>query len=926
MKRAVCTYGALILPLALMLGVPQPANPAVRPIEVPNAGFEDGDKSPDKWDFGAPDRFQLVEDAMQGRKSLHITAGEGDWINGSLDLPDLPSGEKISAACWLKAKDIKKSGDNWKSFGLWLVMKQSGGAETRIELFPREGTHGWKWLTKTDIQVPDDLEEAKLTLEFHGIQGEVWYDRIVLVQGSELPPETISTAQAVANQVENLRAALFKTRNAVRKETIEEIPAEVVADSRSKIQGIILLAEELEKEARNLAKKFEGKSYAALKAAAASTAATNAKNKVLEAIKTIEEAERLQAGRSSAAAVEEASAAKVDAALKTLEEAQARLEAVETAAAEPLILAGTWGGGVMRLDKVWEDNQEKLKWSLANTGDLPQKYIEFLTADPDGNLYYGGQGNLLFRSDNNGKTWTTTPTALPADANAYAIDPGAPERRVITSWGGGVWWTDNEGRSWTKGKSPSLFLKAVRTVQEGGKTRYYAIADGTTLIRTGEFRGDWEKVASMPVGIRIWDSAVKPDAPGAFLLATDAGLAEVAPPGGIIFIRTDISCADARSLLVIDDRVLIGTSGGGVIEWHAARGNEPASATKLDYNLVNPNVPAITFSVNPRPSKLGEGEGAIVPRFWTARSAGLINTTVNCVAVKTGDEKTLYCTTQGGFHRSTDQGALWAPSNEGLVTLKLGRIAVDPGNGDVLYVVPAYVGEQGGVRKSTDGGKTWVDKSKGLISTDAMWIAMKPAESWIMYLATYGGGTSITSNGGDGWSENNKGLNSKQIYCIIPGFAWSGYLFAGTEGAGAFKWDDSKDAWVEANNQLTSKFVTHLAEDPNNWNTWLLASSGGGMFKSDDGGGTWRSVNQGITTSDISKVVYHPKKKGIVYAGCRSYTPGRPGAGVFRSTDGGETWVADSAGLLSLDINDITISPQGVVYVGTKAGVFYKQD
>jgi photosystem II stability/assembly factor-like uncharacterized protein len=925
-KRATSPAGVLILPLLLLLGVPLPASPAVRLIEVPNASFEDGDKTPDRWNFGAPDRFQLAADSMHGKKSLHITASDGDWIDGSLDLPTLPPGEKISAACWLKAKDIKKSGEDWKSFGLWLVMKQSDGQEVKVELFPQEGTHGWKWLTKTDIQVPDDNISAKLTLQFHNIQGEVWYDRIVLVRGSDLPPETISSAQAVANQVEILRAALAKTRNAVRKETVEEIPVEVVADSRSKIQSIILLAEELEKEAQGLAKKFEGKSYAALKAGEATMAATNAKNKVLEAIKTIAEAEKMQAGRTSAAAVEEASAAKVDAALKALEEAQARLEAVETAAAEPLIMAGTWGGGVMRLDKVWEDDQEKLKWSLANTTALPQAYVEFLAADPAGFLYYGGQGNLLYKSENNGKTWSLTPTALPADANAYAIDPTVPERRLMTGWGGGAWWTDNEGRSWTRGKSPSAFLRAGRTARKDGKTGYYAIADGTTLIRTGEFRGDWETVASMPVGIKAWDSADKPGAAGTCLLATDAGLAEVTPPGGVAFIRTDVSCADARSLLVVDDRVLIGTAGGGVIEWHAAKGNEPATARRLDYNLGNPHVPAIVLSMNPRPAKVGEGEGSVVPRFWTARSNGLINSTVNCVAVKPGDEKTLYCTTQGGFHRSEDKGATWVASNEGMVTLKLGRITVDPGNGDILYVVPSYVGEQGGVRKSTDGGKTWVDKSKGLISTDAMWIAMKPAESWIMYIATYGGGTAISSNGGDSWSENNKGLYSKQIFCVIPGFAWSGYLFTGTESAGAFKWDDKNGQWVEANSQLTSKFVTHLAEDPNNWNTWLLASGDGGLFKSDDGGGTWRPVNQGITTSAISKVVYHPKKKGVVYAGCRSYTPGRSGAGVFRSTDGGETWTADNAGLLSLDINDITISPAGVVYVGTKAGIFYKLD
>ena len=78
-----------------------------------------------------------------------------------------------------------------------------------------------------------------------------------------------------------------------------------------------------------------------------------------------------------------------------------------------------------------------------------------------------------------------------------------------------------------------------------------------------------------------------------------------------------------------------------------------------------------------------------------------------------------------------------------------------------------------------------------------------------------------------------------------------------------------------------------------------------------------------LPVQQIYRIAYNPQKQGVVYLGASEL--GVKGTGVFRSTDGGETWADDNTGLLSLDIAALMISPQGVVYVGTANGVYFKR-
>ncbi|MEK7766062.1 MAG: hypothetical protein AAB368_07465, partial [bacterium] len=176
------------------------------------------------------------------------------------------------------------------------------------------------------------------------------------------------------------------------------------------------------------------------------------------------------------------------------------------------------------------------------------------------------------------------------------------------------------------------------------------------------------------------------------------------------------------------------------------------------------------------------------------------------------------------------------------------------------------------------------------------------------------------------WEKASDGLPGLNGYCVVHGEADPKVWLAGLDGSGLYRLDEGADRWVESKKGLTASSIWHLAQDPNDGNAWLAGAPEAGLFKSTDGAKSWRKVTKGLMFSDIYRVVYHPKKPGVVYLGSKSAAGNGPGGGVFRSTDGGESWAPDNAGLPSLNVQDLAVTSTGLIYVGPDSGLFYKQD
>lgn len=130
-----------------------------------------------------------------------------------------------------------------------------------------------------------------------------------------------------------------------------------------------------------------------------------------------------------------------------------------------------------------------------------------------------------------------------------------------------------------------------------------------------------------------------------------------------------------------------------------------------------------------------------------------------------------------------------------------------------------------------------------------------------------------------------------------------------------------------------------LVIDPERPGIHYVAGVSGGVWKSTDGGRKWRSLADDMANLSVNALAMDPGDPAVLYAGTgegyfreavRGTSLPLRGAGIFKTTDAGETW----ARLESTDrgffrwVNDIIVSHADPlrVYAATRSGVFRSLD
>ena len=238
----------------------------------------------------------------------------------------------------------------------------------------------------------------------------------------------------------------------------------------------------------------------------------------------------------------------------------------------------------------------------------------------------------------------------------------------------------------------------------------------------------------------------------------------------------------------------------------------------------------------------------------------------------------------GGVFKSTDGGANWTPIFDEQPSLSIGALAIDPVNPETIYAGTGEANSSGdsyagdGIYKSTDGGQSW--SNVGLQDSDHIGrIAIHPRQSNVIYVAACG----------KLFGKND----ARGIYkSIDAGKTWQRSLFIS---------DSTAAIDVALNPQQPDTVYAAMWERIRSPYRRNVGGRTSGLYRSFDGGQNWKLLTTGLPASSPTTgrigIAVAPSNPQTVYAIYADH-PGNF-AGVYKSTNHGETWQRVNDGALS---------------------------
>jgi len=250
-----------------------------------------------------------------------------------------------------------------------------------------------------------------------------------------------------------------------------------------------------------------------------------------------------------------------------------------------------------------------------------------------------------------------------------------------------------------------------------------------------------------------------------------------------------------------------------------------------------------------------------------------------------------------------------------------GRVTAVTGMGSQPYVY-FFGATGGGVWKTEDGGLNWKCISDGFFKTGSVGaIAVSESDPNVIYVGmgespvrgnvSHGDGLYKSTDAGQTWKHmglaETRQISRVRIHPQNPDIVYVaalGHVYGPNEERGVFRSRDGGKTWEKILYRDNKTGAIDLIFDPSNprilyaalwefYRTPYSLSSGGpgsGLFKSTDGGDTWTEIsrNKGLPKGLLGKigVTVSPANPARVWAIIEAED-----GGIFRSDDGGKTWL-----------------------------------
>lgn len=568
-------------------------------------------------------------------------------------------------------------------------------------------------------------------------------------------------------------------------------------------------------------------------------------------------------------------------------------------------------------------------------GDTNMGRITCIDFDPHNVkiIYACGADGGIWKSTDGGTTWSPKFDAQPTlsvgdiaidrnNTNVLYVATSDPFGYGVPFWGGtysvGIMKSADGGTTWT----PTGFNWTVaqnrtirRLVMHPTDANILLAATSAGLYRTADGGATWTQI--LPAS--TYDVEFQEDN-GAIVYATTNQVLK-STNAGVSFSALGATCAGARYNIEIarsNPKVLYTLCTNGTVQKSVDAGATwtvvPASGVML-YGYYD-NV----LAVSPVNEKIVYVAGFNIRRStdggntWSSVAvAGHVDNHV--IKFAPGSSSTLFSGNDGGLFKSTNSGATWTSLNKGLAITQFYRIGIsrtDPSimvagaqdNGNMKYAAGTFTNVT-----NADGMQGFIDWSN----------------SNVIYAGIQFGGFYRSTNGGASFSSISTPAAGAWLapWCQDPSAAKT--IYASTDKV--YKSTDQGTTWAAISVALAGiGQFTVLKVAPSNTQV-IFAGSGTKLYRTSNGGGSWTDITSGlpVATNFLTDVTINDTNPAIAYATFSGYVAGEK---VYLTSNGGGTWTNISGTLPNMPVNTIAYqkSVNNAVYIGTDAGVYYKND
>jgi photosystem II stability/assembly factor-like uncharacterized protein len=273
-----------------------------------------------------------------------------------------------------------------------------------------------------------------------------------------------------------------------------------------------------------------------------------------------------------------------------------------------------------------------------------------------------------------------------------------------------------------------------------------------------------------------------------------------------------------------------------------------------------------------------------------------------------------------GVHQTVDPALLRSLEWRLIGPYRGGRVVAVAG--DPIHQQVFYFGSTGGgVWKTTDAGISWENVSDGFFKRASVGaIAVAASDPNVLYVGmgettirgnvSHGDGVYKSTDAGKSWVHlglaETRNIAKVRVHPQNPDLVYVaalGHAHGPNPERGVYRSRDGGKTWEQILFRSEKAGAIDLAMDPNNprilyaafWEAirrpheLVSGGEGSGLFKSTDGGDTWTEItrNKGLPKGLLGKigVAVSPAKEGRVWAVIEA-----EGGALFRSDDGGQTW------------------------------------